>query len=327
METLVGVQQYQAQPEADQYSFYPEIDLNRSTASRKFTKEPLKGTFLPVNPSFVNRPLWQILQQYLNPAINEMYTALRANRVGRVVPTMVVRQIPFSTESAQDAPSMPLTRFMSLPRWVLDDTMWSDADLGSSNSTRVNMVHIYGEASSYASNKTITHQLTRNPPIFDEVDIQRSGIRGRMMTVNCAVTDQLEAPRAWMEAIADWSFGSQYTLNGTFNSIGIQAPIAEGDNLEVNNVVYHIENVHHRCAMQGDRRSFRTTLEVSNGMPADQSDATADVPRYPGFRNIQIEQTEAQDESTEDSGDDFFVGEPGGVGIDTVFSKTRPGGK
>lgn len=288
LETLIGVQAYEAEENADEFSMYPLLNFSRSTSSRRYTKEPLKGTFLPVNPSFVNRPLWQLLQQFLNPAINEMYTSMRVSRDGRIVPTMVVRQIPFSTESAQESKEFPLTRFLSLPRWVVDRTMVSAGDLGYSNATRCNMVHIYGEASAYASNKTITNQLVRNPPIFDQTDIQRGGIRGRFMTVNCAIQDQLKAPRAWMEAIADWSIGSQYTLNGTLDCTGIQSPIAEGDNIEYEGVAYHVESVSHVCSIDDNRRTFRTSLELSNGMPVDQTEATSDAPRYPGFHNVVV---------------------------------------
>lgn len=290
LETLIGVQEYENKDDNTFGSFVPELDAS-STGARKRCREILKGTFLPVNPSFVNRPLWQVLQQYCNPAINEMYTALRVNDLGAVVPTLVVRQIPFTTESAAERQDFKLTRFLSLPRWKLHPTLVSVLDIGRSDATRVNMVHVYGEASTYASNRSITNQMVRNPPIFDELDIQRSGMRPLMKTVQCAVEDQLEAPRSWMEAIADWSFGSQYTLNGSVDCWGIQSPIAEGDNIELEGVAYHVEGITHRCAMQGDSRVFRTVLELSNGMPVDQEEATADFPRYPGFRNVELTTT------------------------------------
>jgi hypothetical protein len=336
LETLIGVQTYQADDVADEFSMYPELDTGRSTLSRRYTREPLKGTFLPVNPSFVNRPLFQILQQFLNPAINEMYTAMRVSHDGRVVPTLVVRQIPFSTESAKERRDFRLTKFMSCPRWVLSKTQMIRVRTASSNATRCNMVHVYGEASAYASNKSLTNQLVRNPPIFDETDIQRSGMRARMQTVNCAITDQLKAPRAWMEAIADWSFGSQYTLSGSLECYGIQSPVAEGDNVEFHGVVYHVESITHSCRIMETGRSSRTTIEVSNGMPADQTDATDDVPRYPGFRNQLNSKPAARaeddadfgDESLEESetvagGDDFEGAPRPGIGFETTHGRWR----
>lgn len=316
METIIGVQAYRTQQDQVDNSsgmWSPELDGDRSTASRKFCVEKLKGTFVPVNPSFVNKPLFALLQQFLNPAINEIYTSLRVNQEGAVVPTLVVRQIPFSTESIVAKNEFPLTKFLSLPRWVLHPTMITELDVGRSNATRINMVHIYGEAVAFAANRSVTHQMVRNPPIFDAIDIQRSGIRARMQTVNCAIEDQnrKDGGRDWMEAIADWTFGSQYTLNGVIHSIGIQSPIAEGDNIEFEGIAYHIESVTHSCSIDGSgNKTFKTTLELSNGMPVNQKDATADFPRYPGFRlqetsNVELnqEQTAIESESTTVSGD------------------------
>lgn len=299
MDTLIGAQQFESTTENSSLNnnsgtfspklFYPEID-STSTKSRKRTNILLKGTFLPVNPSFVNRPLFQMLQQYLNSTINEMYTAMRTDENGAVVPTLVVRQIPFSTEAAAENPDFPLTRFLSMPRWVIHPTMVSTLDVGRSNATRINMIHIYGDASTYGSNDTVTSQMVRNPPIYDQVDIQRSGIRARMQTVNCALEDEkrTDGARIWMEAIADWTMGSQYTLNGTLQCCGIQSPIAEGDNIEFEGIAYHIESITHSCSIVGDGiKSFKTSLELSNGMPIDQGDAEVlvDFPRYPGFTN------------------------------------------
>lgn len=288
LQTVIGVQEYD--PKADSTTVFTPMLRDNSTVSRKFCREKLKGTYLPVNPTFVNTPLWALLQQYLNPAINEMYTCLRADETGAVRPTVVARQIPFSTESIVEHFDFQLTRFLSLPRWVLAPVMLMDGGLtvARSNATRSNMVHVYGEASTYAANRSITNQLVRNPPIFDATDIQRSGMRAMMRTVNCAVQDQLAAPRAWMEAIADWSFGSQYTLAGQLDSLGIQSPIPCGDNVELEGMAYHIESLSHRFGIGADgTKYFRTAMEVSNGMPLNQDTADENFPRYAGFSAAQ----------------------------------------
>ncbi len=340
LETLVGVQLYYPDQEATASSFYPVIDIQRSSPSRKYSTIILKGTFLPVEPSFVNRPLWQVLQQFLNHAINEMFTSLRVNSDGVVVPTLVVRQFPFSTESIKATPDFQLTKFLSLPRWVIHPSMVTGAglDIGRSNATRCNFMHVFGQASAMGSEgHSVGDQMTRNPPIYDQIDIQRSGIRGTMMTVNCALGDQLAAPRPWMEAMADWSFGSQYTLNGSVELYGLQVPVPEGDNVEFEGLAYHIESVNHSCGISADgKKMFRTHLELSNGMPIDQSDASDDFPRYPGFINHIAEHSEttvfesdgAADEvttkdwteTTADLGDDEFADtQDPGVSFETIL--------
>ena len=60
----------------------------------KHTGRDVLGQFIPTPPDFSNKPVWTILEQYLNPVVNEMYAALRANEAGCVVPTVVVRQSP-----------------------------------------------------------------------------------------------------------------------------------------------------------------------------------------------------------------------------------------
>ena len=227
-----------------------------------------------------------MLDQFLNRAVNEKFTSLRITPNG-VLPTLTVRQIPFSTESIQETPEFPLTKFMNLPRWQLDPSLVTSLDIGRSDDSHVNLVHIYGESATTAINYSTQTQMILNAPIFDEVDMARSGVRGLMQTVACHFNDELKAPKSWMNAIADWSFGSQFTLNGSVQCYGIQSPIAEGDNLELEDLVYHIESVMHFGEITPDAlKHFRTTLSLSNGMPIDQSDATLDFPRYPGFTNM-----------------------------------------
>lgn len=335
LDTLIGVQTFTDNTSNTSGTFtpdlwYPDVDSSLGTNRRKRTAVKLKGTFLPVNPSFVNIPLWQLLQQFLNPAINEMYTAMRVDEDGAVVPTLVVRQIPFSTDSISERQEFPLTRFLSLPRWVVANAMVRSYDLGPSDATRVNMVHVYGDASAYAGNRSITHQMVRNPPIFDATDIQRSGIRPMMRTVNVALTDEVrkDGARVWMEAIADWSFGSQYTINGHVVLSGVQSPVAEGDNIEMEGVAYHVEGVTHDCYIEdGGRKHFTTTLQLTNGMPVDQGGATADFPRYPGFRNqavdggddttrlptMQDPDTVTQTDTTSEGDEDFLTDSDPGI--------------
>jgi hypothetical protein len=283
MQSVIGVQRYT--PAENLANFFPDFSKD-SRGSRWKTNIVLKGTFLPVYTSFVNRPLWEMLDQFCNRAVNEKFTSLRITPNG-VLPTLTVRQIPFSSESIQETSEFPLTKFMNLPRWQLDPSLVTSLDIGRSDDSHVNLVHIYGEAATTAKNYSIQEQMLLNAPIFDEVDMARSGVRGLMQTVSCHFTDQLRAPKSWMNAIADWSFGSQFTLNGSVQCYGIQSPIAEGDNLELEDLVYHIESVMHFGEITPDGyKHFRTTLSLSNGMPIDQSDATLDFPRYPGFTNV-----------------------------------------
>jgi hypothetical protein len=104
LELVIGVQTYSRQltsPMTDSAAgraFAPDNVPEQQNIQRRYTNSPLLGVFEPEQARFDNRPLWTILQQYLNPAVNEMYTCLRVNPAGYVVPTLVVRQFPFTSE-------------------------------------------------------------------------------------------------------------------------------------------------------------------------------------------------------------------------------------
>lgn len=286
---LIGVQEYD-NSDADKPSkgFWPILQNGGNTESRYFCQEPCKGTYLVTQEAtFINRPLWQILEQFLNHAINDMYTALKVGPDGLIYPTLVVRQIPFSTQVIDEDPSFKLTRFLEMPRWKIDPVMVSDLDVGRSDATHINMVKLTGDLSLYSQNERSSpaRAMIRNPPIFDDIDIGRSGIHSFMATVNCTLQDVVRVGglRTWTVAVADWQIGSQYTLNGTMVCSGIQTPIAEGDNIEFEGIVYHIDGVSDNCSVSKRGKTFSTTLYLTNGMPSDQMVQSPDFPRYPGF--------------------------------------------
>lgn len=243
----------------------------------KKTGKNMLGQFVPTIPDFSNKPLWTVLQQWLNPTINEMYTAFRVNEAGQVVPTIVVRQMPLSTEVTvqnMESSNIVLTPFMEVPRWVVHPALVLEDQLGRSDSTRFNFVHIYGQSSPPPKkNNNLTYQLVRNPPIRDDLDIQRNGLRPYMTMVACSLEDAARGPRKWMEIASDWLMGQCMTLNGGISMIGIQAPIVHGDNIEWDGVVSHIESVTHHCQRQyhGDRavNTFTTTLQLTHGVRVD----------------------------------------------------------
>ena len=309
--TLTGVQKYQQEdPVPDHKGFVPAIDFTASPqANRLRCPERIKGTYIPIEPVFVNTPLWSILNQFKNPTINEMYTCIKPNLAGDLMPTIVFRQIPFSSESIQENEDLPLTRFMSLPRWVIASELVLDIDVGRSNATHFNFIHVYGQVSPYQQKReySITDQMTRNAPIMDGVNVAAHGLKPYMSTVACSINDVIrkDGARTWMQALADWSIGSEHTLNGIVNCKGIQSPIAEGDNIELDEVVYQIESVTHHFGMVGNDKYFNTSLTLTNGMPSDQSLATDVAPHYSGF-GPEPEFSEIG----EDIGDDTF-----GVGL------------
>lgn len=323
MELVFGVQEYQnTNQQTDDYrKFIPKIDDNNdlTTGNHRYTGTPMLGAYLPLMPTFTNTPFWTCMEQFLNPVCNEMYTCLRVNEHGNVVPTLVLRQIPFTTDlfdsqgvgqssdmlgpsSPADKQQVDVTRFLNLPRWRMSSKMLNTIDVGRSDATRINFVHVYGQ-NGYNAGIPIVRQLVMNPPIRDDLDIQRSGLRPYMTTVACDAVNQVgKTPSVWMQLVADRMIGSQLTLNGTAISTGIQEPICEGDNFEFQNVVYHIEALQHDCRITPDgNRSFITQIMLSNGLDGlvdsdhlvEASNAVnPDVSIYPGIKSDELTQND-----------------------------------
>lgn len=300
LETTIGIQKYSSQspaaqnqgpvavlqqgPNADRAIATAFMPSNlRANGTRRLTSLPLLGTVLPQAPQFTNVPVWSVLHQYLNPAINEMFMCLRTNQDGNVVPTFVARQFPFTTErfdppalssGASDESTgldlhnfLPTTRFLELPTWGIDPVLVNHVDIGRSDALRFNFIHVYGNSSQPGFDQT---QIIYNPPIRDDLDISRSGLRPYMQTAPVWVGDVINHDaRKWMAVHSDFLMGQHMTLTGTLNSLGIQAPICIGDNVNWDGDVYHIESLSHSCSInESGQKIFNTVLALSHGMRA-----------------------------------------------------------
>lgn len=295
--------------------FTPDGISNDSDQRRRVTNSPMLGRFSPSMPQFSGqRTVWSILEQYLNPAVNEMYTSLRVNPAGQVFPTFTVRQLPFSSGilsdqyvpravkvaneadsetpedgSGDDTPplehnsprTLTLTRFLDIPRWKIHPILIRNVDLGRSDATRWNFIHIYGDNGQ--DNQRRSNYITRDPPVKDDLDIARTGLRPYMATVNCDVTDAENRKAGdWMYIMSDILMGQHMLLTGSIETVGIVSPICPGDNVEFDEHVLHIESVSHSFQISGDgSKSFKTALHVSHGVKANQIDGR-DLSMYTG---------------------------------------------
>lgn len=277
LETMIGIQKYSggftsiaaSSPAA---MFQP--DGLTVKGNRKNTDTALTGAFPAITPDFTNKSVWTILSQFLNPVINEMYTTLRVNEQGQVVPILVFRQIPFTTNLFAKGQAIvnqiQVTPFLTLPRWKIDPLLLHSFNVGRSDTEQFNFFHVYG-TSDLLKKDSLTQQLIRFPPVQDFTDIKRNGIATYQATVAVAPQTILEgATGNWNLLTADWHSGGHLKFNGTINLIGIQAPICIGDNVEFDNLVMHIESVLHSCQISMDgRKGFTTTLLITQGVRAD----------------------------------------------------------
>lgn len=247
-------------------------------SQRKETGRPMLGEFIPTIPDFTNKDVWSVLRQWLNPTINEMYTALRTNEAGQVVPTVVVRQIPLSSQEmvdklqAQD--NLTATPMLEVPRWVGHPAIVRRDHLRRSNALRINFTHVYGQAVDMQRASRFTDQIVRNPPVRNDLDIQRSGLRSYMGTVNCSIDDSYLGPSKWLALASDWLLDQHLVLGGTLTMELVEEPIVHGDNFEYDGIVAHIEGVVHQFQCYPDgRRTASTSLSLTHGVRSDDDPA------------------------------------------------------
>jgi hypothetical protein len=305
IDTLIGVQLY-GYPRGD--SWGAKFNSFKSLTNPS-SETNLKGTvFIKCQP-WNQVTCWSILHQFLNSIINEMYTTFRVNEDGLVVPTLVIRQIPFSV--ATDTKSQEkqfnsigaskykdmsikssVTKFLTLPRWSIDTGLIYSLDLGRDEAARVNFVQVFGQSDGQndTTNKsTISSQMILGNIVFDPADIERNGLKPQVMTSNfdLKTTGQMftNAPE-WTKIIGEWMIGGHLKENGTIVCQGISEPICIGDNFELDDTVFHIEEVHHQCSINMNGvKQFRTTLRLSHGIDKD-SDSN-DVLTYPEMEDRQ----------------------------------------
>lgn len=299
LDSIIGVQTYQDVQNINTsnkggLAFNPGL---RNSGSNRFRTVGgnLLGQFLPEQPQFSNIPLWSHIMAYVNPAVNEMYATLRPDNTGHIQLTLTVRQYPFTSAIIANANNggivrtgtdnaeawYPVTPYLSMPRWEIDPTLVESHDLGKSDSLRYNFVLIVGDLVQAVNEIADVGSRIRNPPRTDVLDIGRNGLRMYPhQKVKCSQYDFIQnLPGVWQQLVADFAQGMQMTISGTITMLGVQAPIAVGDNVEYEGNVYHIEGLTHHWSISNGERDFKTMVQVSTGMlSAPQVQTTQQFP-------------------------------------------------
>lgn len=306
---LFGIQVYSANAnQSPAQGFNPSGIASNATDVDRFMYvpgRPVEGVTV-TKPEYWNQvKAWSILNQFTNAPLNEMYTCFRTSPNGSVMPTLVLRQIPFTTDNFVTG-SYNVTRFMNLPRWSIDPALAFSFDLGKDEVARVNFVQYFGRSVNGPAGYDISDEISRQNYLYDQDDVSRNGLRPYVVTSEFdrapdgSVQGDFRAP-GWAKIVGDALIGGHLKLSGTVNFVGIPEPIAVGDNLQFDGVVYHIEQIMHTASVikNGDKvtKTFRTTVTISNGMDI-QNGSTVVYPemvygggyqeRAADFKNTQI---------------------------------------
>lgn len=271
---LFGIQTYSAnQNQTMAQGLNPKLSTSFSGPGFRYTNAQVYGDSFFM-PEFWNATkAWSIINQYLNAPLNEIYTCYRLSNDNHVYPTVVFRQMPFTTQDFQTRfnTSPSVTPFLSVPRWQIDSSIVYNLDIGRDEAARVNFFQYYSRVGLINDNAGSgpAQEIAAINYVFDSNDVKRSGLRPSIVS---GMFDPYVAagPRSpiWAKIMGDAVMGSQLKLNGTMELVGVEEPICIGDNLEFEGIVFHIESIIHNCfidPVSGIKR-FKTILKLSSGV-------------------------------------------------------------
>lgn len=198
----LGIQKYRSGGTSPWRDFIPTVKGSQDELVnyRTFRYSPAAtdGSIWFEPPLWANRTIWSILNDYLNPVVNEMYTCLRINPHksgnGAIQPTIVVREQPFSTglydyinnkegnaeriaqeykqgkkqiKTTKTDPfhDKPRTMYCNLPRWIIDESVIKAIHTATDENDRVNFVQVWGNALNNATAGFTPGELSR-PEMF-----------------------------------------------------------------------------------------------------------------------------------------------------------------
>ncbi len=270
LKVFIGTMEYTAD------GFQPKIKDTEGWMS--FGTKPLGGIFaLPVI-NFNMETVWSVINTFVATPMYEAVAALRVvddNGEQAILPTITFRQIPLS--SPEFCKNDPGTGFLTVPRWIISDSLVNSIQIGTSNAMRCNYVHIVPTIVQNATAEGKAQANFLSVPTSDSFDIKRAGLRARNQTVGCTFeTGEVDAAQRdfgfYNRLMSDILFGAHLKYSGSIVTRGIQEPICEGDNCVVDGIIFHIERVTHSGNIDGSgKKDFNTTLSVSNGVSV-QSD-------------------------------------------------------
>jgi len=264
-----------------------------------YTPTDLGGGSL-LNPEYWNCvKAWSIINQYTNTPLNEIYTCYRLAPDNNIYPTIVFRQIPFTTQDFEERMGVnpPNTKFLSIPRWKIDSSLVYSLDIGRDEAARVNFYQYFSRiAVNDSSGSGPAQEVSQGNYTFDLGDVTRSGLRPSIVNNNFdpAVNGPITLSPVWVKIMADSTFGSQLKLNGTIEMVGVIQPICVGDNLQFDGIVFHIESVIHTSNIDpasGIKR-FKTILKLSSGISIT---STSSVTKYSQMTNTNAYQDRISD--------------------------------
>lgn len=269
---FAGVQKYSSADGSNEYQKqYPGF---KSSQSRFYkTEREVRGSSY-AKPEYWNQiKVWDIINQYLNPVINEIYTTFKVDpsdsKNPKIYPTIVLREKPFTTREFAGTKDGH-TLFDTLPRWEVKQEFVLNYSIGRDDAARINFVQVFGRNQTNNPDSSLSFQIAKGNSVISEDDVIRSGLRPFITTSpfdwSEASEKEFSLAPYWAKLASNWLIGGHLKLSGNISCAGIQKPICVGDNLQFRDTVFHIEQISHQASVNPNGKTFRTNLLLSNGL-------------------------------------------------------------
>lgn len=279
------------------------VDVGDDGQSDDFTFKLIGEKFFMIWQLIINNTLWGMINQYLNPILNEAYCDLHAvensdpdsltavaegQTALALKPLLVVRQIPFNTPSydkywedsaanAGTTSKFEVTQYVTLPSTTIPPEKVLGYDIGYSDYDRINFVEVNGFDKDLAKNSPGAFNDV-NLPRFEEGSINRFGLRTKVIfgADYGAVRGNIAETGFWSPLLMDWWFNGNRFANGTIECIGLIEHIAIGENVILDNekILGHIESYTHSFTVdENGNRLFRTQIDFVRGVSSDSTES------------------------------------------------------
>lgn len=281
-----GIQEFRANAPTDEQGLNPVGTRNGTYID---SGPSPRGTTVIIGEYWNQVAAWSIINQYANTTLNELYTAFKLSPEGNVLPSVVYRQKPFTSRHFKSQfPNYKATEFLNLPRWRIDPDLIFDYSFGKEEVARINFVQIIGKSRGIPLTSELALQASMQGFGIDGDDVKRNGLKPYITVCdfdfplgNGKDKTEIQAP-GWNQLVFDWLNNGHLKENGTITCTGLEAPIACGDNLQIDDIVYHIEEITHTMTTDPEgMKHFETALKLSYGVDTASNEL---APFYPQMR-------------------------------------------
>lgn len=249
--------------------------------------------------------LWQVMQDNANYALNEMYTEMNWNKdEAQLLLYNRIKPFSFQKTGVAGAETKLRSKFQNIPTHKLDDSLVINVNAGTNWKDKFNFIEVKPEIQEFKvfdvwlKQRAQAYNKGKNggTKVFD-----REGFRPLIFSVKQVplkkdksdppVVKDLESGnlKPWVNLIQEWYFDSHRLLNGELVMTGSTDYIAVGNNIMFDAgllnltpnynsatttaqkyyVLAQIESIKHNFAINGDARTFQTTIQFVRGIIVD----------------------------------------------------------